>query len=89
VPSEDSEFSRVFQTRRESNLVCFRVSCGEKQDLLVRLETKSLERDADRNVLVNRVVPEVDLALFRDDIGFGFETAMSRAARWLAENSMR
>ena len=76
MPSEDSELSRVFQARRESDLVRFRVSCGEQQDLLVRLETESLEGDTDGDVLMNRVVPEEDLALFRDNIGLGFKTAV-------------
>ena len=54
---------------------------GEEENLLVGLDAQCLEGNGNRDVLMNGVVPEVDLALLCRDIRLGLETAMSRASK--------
>ena len=56
------------------------VSGRQKKNLLVGLDAESLESDSDGDVLVNTVVPKVDLALLRRDIRLRLQTTMSRAS---------
>lgn len=76
MASEYAEFSSLFQISSECILVSIRGASSEQEDFLVRLNPKCLEGDNDRNILVNRVVTKVYLALLGGYIRFGLETAV-------------
>ena len=86
---EDAKLRCLFKVRREGRLVRLMVSCGEEQNLFVRLDAEGLERDGDGNVFVDGVVAQVDLALFRGDVRFRLETAVRRAVVLRARGSAR
>ena len=78
MTSEDTKFCGVFEIGSECVLVGIGVSCCEEEDFLVGLNAECFERDDDGNILMNRVVTEVNFTLLCRDICFRFQPSMGR-----------